>query len=127
MSEFVLHRNHTHRSTSGHILNFVKDVPLYVPPVCRKEVVMFGAVPLDEPVELLDPEKEQKPEVLPDDRREALIKAFKFLEARNARGDFSGQGSPSVAALKKIIDDFDIDKKEVEEVWQAYREEQAVE
>lgn len=124
MSEFVLNRNYTHRSTSGHIINFIKGEPVYVPPVCRREVTMIGAVSMDEAIDVLDPEKEQKPDVTPDERREALIKAFKFLQERNHRGDFTGQGAPSISALKKIVEDFEIDKKEVEELWTAYREEQ---
>lgn len=124
MSEFVLNRNYTHRSLSGHIINFVKDVPVYVPPVCRKEVTMLGAVSMDEAIDVLDAETSKKPELTPDERREALIKAFKFLQERNHRGDFTGQGAPSVTALKKVIEDFKVDKKEVEELWTVYREEQ---
>ena len=124
MSEFVLNRNYTHRSTSGHIINFIKNEPVYVPPVCRKEVTMLGAVSMDETIDVLGEETLKKPELTPDERREALVKAFKFLQERNHRGDFTGQGAPSVAALKKIIEDFEVDKKEVEELWTVYREEQ---
>ena len=124
MSEFVLNRNYTHRSTSGHIINFVKNEPVYVPPVCRKEVTMLGAVSMDETIDVLGAEAQKKPELTPDERREALIKEFKFLQERNHRGDFTGQGAPSVTSLKKIIEDFEVDKKEVEELWTVYREEQ---
>ena len=125
MSEFVLNRNYTHRSTSGHIINFVKDEPVYVPPVCRKEVTMLGATSMGEAIDVIDAEREEKPELTPDERREALIKAFKSLQERNHRNDFTGQGIPSIAALKKIIEDFDVDKKEVESLWPLYIEEQA--
>lgn len=125
MSEFVLNRNYTHRSLSGHIINFVKDVPVYVPPVCRKEVTMIGAVSPDEAVDVLGPETVEAVPVSPDDRVAQFVAAFKFLQERNNRGDFTGQGMPSMLALKKLIDGFEFEKKEVETVWIAYREEQA--
>lgn len=56
MSEFVLNRNYTHRSTSGHIINCIKNEPVYVPPVCRKEVTMLGAVSMDETIDVLGEE-----------------------------------------------------------------------
>ena len=124
MSEFVLNRNYTHRSLFGHVINFVKNEPVYVPPVCRKEVTAIGAVSMDEKVDVLDPENAPRIPLTPDERRAELITAFKMLQERNNRTDFTGQGVPSVPALKKIVD-FEIDKKEVEELWRDYHEEQA--
>ncbi len=124
MSEFVMNRNYVHRSGTGHILRFEKDVPTYVPPECRKEVLMFGAVSLDGNSDILDPELQEAPELSQDERSAQLIAAFKVLQARNSREDFTGQGVPSVPALKKIVD-FSIDRKEVEVLWREYIEEQA--
>lgn len=123
MSEFVLNRNHTHRSGTGHMIRFEKDVPTYVPPECRKEVLMFGAVSMDGDNNILDPELQEVPELSDDERSAQLIAAFKVLQARNSRDDFTGQGVPSVSALKKIVD-FTLDRKEVEILWREYVEEQ---
>ena len=122
MTDFVLGRNHTHRSLFGHIINFEKNVPVYVPPVCHKEVAMIGALPDDgTEVSILDDEPKAAPALLPDERRDALIAAFQLLEERNNRTDFTGQGVPSVAGIKKIVD-FEVDRKEIEPAWREYLE-----
>jgi hypothetical protein len=105
------------------MIRFEKDVPTYVPPECRKEVLMFGAVAMDGNNDILDPELQEVPELSLDERNEQMIAAFKVLQARNSRDDFTGQGVPSVPALKKIVD-FTLDRKEVEVLWREYIEEQ---
>lgn len=123
MSDFVLGRNYTHRSLFGHIINFVKNEPVYVPPVCHKEVAAIGAMPVDgDEVNILGDEIAPVEELPTDERNALLVAAFKTLEERNGRGDFTGQGAPSVAALKKIVP-FEVDRKEVEPLWTAYRAE----
>ena len=123
MSEYVLHRNHTHRSLTGHIINFVKGVPVYVPPVCRAEVVAIGAVSTDgESVDPLGPEATQPVQLTDDERRAKIVETFPLLEKRNNRTDFTGNGVPSITAVKKIVD-FDLTKLELEDLWRAYQEE----
>ena len=117
MSEFVLHRNYTHRSTLGHIITFKKDEPVWVPPALYKEVTAFGAEKVDgEQVDVLDSEKKEVIPLTPDERREQLLAAFELIKERNNRSDFTGQGLPSIPALRRIVD-FDLDKKEVELLW----------
>ena len=120
MTNFVLGRNYVHSSKLGHVIAFEKGVPTYVPPECHKEVAMIGATPDDgSDVNILGDEASQAPELTVDERREQLIAAFKVLQERNARGDFTGQGVPAVAALRKIVD-FETDRKEVEPLWRDY-------
>lgn len=117
MTDFVLQRDHTHRSLSGHIINFIKGVPVYVPPVCHKEVAAIGALPDDGSiVDPLDDDKKQKPELTADERREKLMEAFVTLEERQNREDFTGQGLPAVAVVKKMVE-FDVTKAEIEALW----------
>ena len=124
MALFVLHRNHTHASKMGHIITFKKGDPTYVPPECRREVLQIGAISVDSDgsVDLLDPEKVEVLPISAEDRQEQLLAAFALLEERNHRRDFTGQGLPSLTALAGIID-FEVAKKEVEDLWRAYREE----
>lgn len=127
MTNFVLGRNYVHSSKLGHVIAFEKNVPTYVPPECRKEVAMIGAMPDDgSEVNILGDEPVQKPELTVDERREQLIAAFALLQERNTRTDFTGQGVPAIPALKKIID-FDTDRKEVEPLWREYLEEKGAE
>ena len=106
MAMFTLHRNYRFISDTGHSIYFEKGVPTHVPPVLHRAVQAFGAIPVEDDVESV------------------LIDAFKKLQEHNGRGDFTGQGIPSITALKKIIIDFDPDKKEVEALWQLYIEDQ---
>ena len=125
MSEFILNRNYTLISRTGHAVMFKKGEPTYVPAPVRAEAIGIGAVPVDGDTNVL-PEEQVVVELTPEERREQLIKAFKTLQERDLRGDFTGQGFPSITALKKLVE-FDPDKKEVETLYVQFREEQAAE
>lgn len=123
MAEFMLHRDYRVISKSGHSIQFKKGEPTYVPPECRSEVIAIGAQPVDGNTDVLGEEKVVV-ELTVEERREQLIKAFKTMQERTHRGDFTGQGFPAAKALEKLVD-FEPEKREVEELWQAFREEQA--
>lgn len=123
MSEFVLHRNYLVISKTGHSIQFKKGEPTFVPAACRNEVIAIGAQPLDGDTAVLGDEQVVV-ELTAEERKEQLIKAFKVMQERQHRGDFTGQGLPAVKALEKLVE-FTPEKVEVEELWQAYREEQA--
>ena len=124
MALFVLHRNYTHSSRMGHVITFKKGEATFVPPECRREVMQIGAIPADSESapDLLDPVKVEPLPLSAEERQEQLIAAFTLLEERNHRRDFTGQGLPSLTALGNIID-FEVSKKEVEDLWRAYRDE----
>lgn len=125
MAFFTLHRDYRLISALGHSIQFKKDEPVYVPPALHKDVQAIGAVPVEGDVEsILGEEKEVKPEVAQEERHRQLLDAFKVLQDRNQRGDFTGQGIPSLKALKTIITDFEPAKAEVENLWHLYLDEQ---
>lgn len=123
MPEFVLNRNYSMRSLYGHVIDFKKGQPVYVPPICAREAASIGAESVDGKIDVLDPEAEPVAPMSLDERQESIIAAFKLLEERNGRNDFTGSGSPAVPALEKILG-FDVDKKEVNPLWAEYRAEQ---
>lgn len=123
MPEFVLNRNYSMRSLYGHVIDFKKGQPVYVPPICAREAASIGAECVDGKVDVLDPEAKVEVPMAPDERQENIIAAFKLLEERNGRNDFSASGSPALPALEKILG-FDVDKKEIAPLWSAYRAEQ---
>ena len=121
MAEYVLNRNFVLRSMTGHSVNFVKNVPTFVPALIEREARGIGAERVDgvNP-DMLDPES---PEVAPlshDERAEQIRTAFALLTERNDSKDFTGAGVPSVKAVEKLVD-FDVDRNEVVALWQAYR------
>lgn len=125
MSEFTLNRNFTLISKTGHVILFKKGQATWVPPEVRKEAIQIGAQPSDGNTDVLEEETVVIP-LSAGERAEKLIEAFKTLQQRNNRTDFTGQGIPAIPALKKLVE-FDVEKKEVETLWNAYREEQGQE
>ena len=121
MAEYVLNRNFVLRSMTGHSVNFVKNVPTFVPALIEREARGIGAERVDgNNPDMLDPET---PEVAPlshDERAEQIRTAFALLTERNDSKDFTGAGVPSVKAVEKLVD-FDVDRNEVVALWQAYR------
>ena len=121
MAEYVLNRNFVLRSMTGHSVNFVKNVPTFVPTLIEREARGIGAERVDGAnPDMLDPES---PEVAPlshDERAEQIRTAFALLTERNDSKDFTGAGVPSVKAVEKLVD-FDVDRNEVVALWQAYR------
>ena len=121
MAEYVLNRNFVLRSMTGHSVNFVKNVPTFVPALIEREARGIGAERVDgDNPDMLDPES---PEVAPlshDERAEQIRTAFALLTERNDSKDFTGAGVPSVKAVEKLVD-FDVDRNEVVALWQAYR------
>lgn len=124
MAEYVLNRNFVLRSMTGHSVNFVKNVPTFVPALIEREARGIGAERVDGAnPDMLDPES---PEVAPlshDERAEQIRTAFALLIERNDSKDFTGAGVPSVKAVEKLVD-FDVDRNEVVSLWQAYRTDQ---
>lgn len=122
MPEYVLNRNHTHRSLHGHIIDFKKGQPTYVPPVCERDVVMFGAEPVSgEKIDVLDDLPENEVPLSSAEREQKLLQAFEVLEKRNARGDFTGQGRPHIKALLQLCG-FECDARERDAAWTTYVE-----
>ena len=120
MPEYVLNRTITHRSVHGHIINFVKGQPVWVPPILEREVTQFGAEPVSgDRVDLLDDLPVAEHEPAGEDRRKLLLSAYAQLEARNARGDFTGQGRPNQKALEKLVG-FEIGVRERDEIWEEF-------
>lgn len=121
MPNFVLNRNFSLATLHGHIIDFKKGQPTYVAPVCIKDVVAIGATPIEGEVDVLGPDSdENKPVALTATEREAaIIAAFKTMEARGQREDFTAAGSPAKVELVKLLG-FDAEKKEYDPLWVAY-------
>lgn len=119
MPDYILNRNYLHRSTQGFTIKFEKGQPVYVPPLCEREVVAFGAerVEGDNPDVLDD---EQKPQELGAvERRDAILSVIAEMVERNDSKDFTGAGVPNVKAVDKRVP-FSPDKSEVLEAWEEF-------
>lgn len=124
MPEYVLNRNYSLRSLSGHMIDFIKGQPTYVPPPCVKEAVAIGAEPvetIDKTEAVLGPEEKLAVEPDGEERKQLLFKIFAQLEERNGREDFTAAGMPSIKVIEKIAG-FEVDSKERNVLWQEYLE-----
>ena len=122
MPTFVLNRNYSLRSLMGHMIDFKKGTPTYVPPICSKEAIAIGAECVDDKIDVLGPEEAPVTVLTPGEREEALIAAFRMLEERNGRGDFDASGAPTLKAVEKIVE-FEVNKAELNALWVGYRAE----
>jgi len=115
--EFVLNRNYVLRSTTGHIINFEKNVPIHIPPILYADVRAIGAEAADGSVVNVLPD-DPVAKVIPQgtERNEAITTAMIMLRDENARNDFTAQGLPQVKSIEKLVG-FDIDKEERDTLW----------
>ena len=98
---FVLNRNLTLSSTMGHTVAFVKDEEVYVPPALRGEAQTIGALPVEGPEEIV--EGDEIPDPMGLERDQVLQAAITTLREKNARGDFTASGAPTVAAMSAAV------------------------
>ena len=138
-----LAKNRVYASTLGHVIRFVKNQPVNVPPIMVKECENIGAVRIQaeakiekaplrdeeelaaeiaeavntakvsEGIEIDDTEAPAQP-VAPLDRMEVISDAIDVLYERNARGDFTAAGKPNLKVLAKETG-FRVDKNELKE------------
>ena len=120
MPDFVLNRDYALRSLTGHMINFKKGEPVFIPPICVKEAVAIGAQPVDGPVDVLDPEVTES--IVPEgaERKDLIFAAFEDLEAKNEREEWTASGMPTSKALEKTLG-FEVDSKERNALWIEYR------
>lgn len=120
MSEFVLNRTFTVRTTNG-VISFIKGEPTLVPSSMVRDVIAIGGVRADgSDVDMSEAAVVTKPVVVGVERQDELFAAFGLLVEKNDSKDFTGQGVPSVKAIEKIVG-FDVDRTEVLEAWGEYK------
>ena len=117
---FVMHRNRTIVSTSGHAIEFKKGELTHVPPAMYEQVMASGAVPEEELEEPKEGELVQEPEVGSNARRDAVYAAFEKLTLRGQREDFTASGAPHAKSLSNVLG-WRIENKERDTLWTAFK------
>lgn len=116
---FVSNRDITVGGTQGYAIEFKKGVPQEVPKRMWEECMNKGILPEDDL-----PEEAAAPiGTVPDDEavvEARILDAFKTIVARQQRGDFTGSGYPSVAAVSQLVG-FPADRKMVAPIWEKHR------
>jgi hypothetical protein len=126
MPLLVLNRNYTLRSLAGRSFEFRKDIPIDVPEVCYREAIAVGATPADgsDPNVLEDEITDRVPRD-PVVRRNAIMAAILKIVDKNDREDFTAGAVPHKNAVTKLVG-YSVEKDEIQAIWQAYCEDQAV-
>lgn len=125
--KFVMNRDYTVRTLSGHVIEFKRGISKYVPPGARAEAMQFGAIPEEEDSVVppdAPPVKRDGP--LGDERAQLIRMQIEDMVARNTRGDFTPGGKPDLKALKKALG-FDVDGAERDLAWAQFQADAAKE
>jgi hypothetical protein len=119
---FVLHRTRTLATNKGHIVEFIKGLPTYVPPELYDDATAIGAIPEDEL-----PETELPPGVVEPngaaERQAALFTAFGTIVTRGRRDDFAASGAPGAKAVNDLLG-WPVQAKERMTAWEQFKLEQ---
>jgi hypothetical protein len=114
---FVMLKDRVVGGTSGHFIRFLKGQPTEVPREMWSEVQAAGAVPEEDLPE--DEPLLAKVTHDPVERQRLFFEAFKALEERNERGDFTASGLPNSKVLEKIVG-FQVVNNERDAMWDKY-------
>ena len=118
--KFVMHRNRTIVSTSGHAVEFKKGEPIHVPPSMYEEVMAAGGIPEEE----LDLDPKTNPDITeptdPTVRQQAIFEAFETVTLRGKREDFTAAGAPHAKVLSTILG-WTVQNKERDAAWVAFK------
>lgn len=99
---FTLNRNLVLASTTGHAVEFKKDVPTFVPPPMYKEVKSLGAEATEDMPEDVGAAVSKAPE--DQDERDAAIRdAIEALTLKNQREDFGASGKLNLKPLSDFV------------------------
>lgn len=99
--KFIMSRDRTIATRTGHCIAFKKGEPVYVPPGAWAEVQAAGAVPEEDIPET--PPSKNTPPASPEARAEQLALAIQQLLEGGRREDFTGGGLPHAKALAAIL------------------------
>lgn len=118
--KFISMRSRMIASTSGHVIEFKKGEPTYVPPEARKDVMAAGLIPEDEAFEL-EPEKKGGPDepTDPDARKLAMFDVFAEVVKAGVRENFTAHGVPHTKVLTKALG-WTPDAKERDAAWEEF-------
>lgn len=119
--KFMMHRDRTIPSTSGHCIEFKKGVLTHVPPCMYEEVMAAGAVP-EEELNLDEKPKDENTEPQdPTVRKKALFETFAKIVTRNRREDFSASGAPHHKVVASELGWATLHAKELNPAWTEFK------
>lgn len=122
MPEFISLRSFSLSSLTGHSAVFEAGVPKDIPAALVPDAMAAGCVPANEAsIPFHDDASRAKVEFVGDVRRSMLYLAVKAVAEKNDSKEFDGGGVPKTAAVVSRLG-FEVQRKEVTDIWQEYTE-----
>ena len=120
---YIAPRKMTVSSTSGRSQCFEKGVPTWAPPQMHAELIALGVVPEDDIDEDEDKGGVKEPTLAPE-REAALFKTFEAMVLKGKREEFTGVGTPHLAAITTYLG-WSVAAKERDTTWAKFQQERA--
>ena len=117
---YIASRNMTVSSTSGRSQTFKKGEPTFAPPQMHAELIALGIVPEDD-IEEDDTDTGPKEPTLAPEREEALFKAYEAMVLKGKREEFTGVGTPHLAAITTYLG-WSVAAKERDTTWAKFQQ-----
>lgn len=120
MPEFISLRSFRLETTLGHIVQFERSVPKFIPEVVVPFAMAAGCVPVDSAdIPFYDDKARTTVEFNGDIRRSLIYIAVKHCVTKNDSKDFDGSGVPKASVLTTRLG-FEVGRKEAVDVFQQY-------
>ncbi len=118
MPTYKLNRDYTLRSKFGRSVAFKAGEPTHIPSFLEAECIAIGGENCDKAAPKVAPKSSDVWTY--EKRQECLFKLFDTLVKKNDAKDFTASGQPSLTVVKKHIE-FDLERAELDDYWQAYK------
>lgn len=116
--EMYTPRDYILRSVYGYTVEFKANEPVIVPSRVIDEAIAIGAVFTNAVEQRLNVTEPPKVEEVPQgfERKQKLYDALAVIAERNSPEEFTPGSKPKLEAVKTAVG-FDVDRKEVNDVW----------
>lgn len=118
---FIMNRDHTVTSTSGHVIQFKKGQATFVPPSLHRAAIAAGATAHDGEVEFEPKGAKTVEPADPAERKEALLMILGAIKERDAREDFTASGQPKTKVVETMAG-FEVSSREIGELWSGMKQ-----
>jgi len=116
--EMYTPRDYTLRSLFGYTVDFKANEPVIVPHRAVEEAIAIGAVftnPQEQRLNVTEPPKVVEPP-MGFERKQKLFDTLTAMAERNSPEDFTPGSKPKLESVKAAVG-FDVDRKEVNDIW----------
>lgn len=120
---YVANRDVVIETNKGYSFRFKKDVPLYVPPLVREEVLQYGILPVDGELPIVE-EVEKPAEPMGAERNALILEGVSRIIRRREPKDFTAGGVPREDVFEREMG-FNAARRELNAAFKKYRQQES--